>query len=69
MDGWMCISLGPERLNGFYLNSVLKSFSIIDRLSVNMNIPAAKTGTLQRGPQNKMATFPKTAATISIKRQ
>jgi hypothetical protein len=37
----------PERLGGFYSNSVLKSLSIFGRYPVNMNISAAETGTLQ----------------------
>jgi hypothetical protein len=66
MHGWMSTSLGPERLNGFYLYSVFMSLSILDWLSVNMKIPAPKAGTLQRGPRNKMTIFPKTAVKILI---
>jgi hypothetical protein len=40
MDGSICTSLTPERLNGF------KSLSVVDRCSVNRNILAPKTGFL-----------------------
>jgi hypothetical protein len=67
---WMCASLTPERLGGFYSYSIFKSLAIIGLCPgcpVNMNILALKPEAFCDGPQkNRMAISSKTALTILI---
>jgi hypothetical protein len=48
---------------------VFKSSSLTGQYAVNFSILACKRGTLQIGPQNKMAIFSNMAPTVSIKFQ
>jgi hypothetical protein len=43
MDGWLCASLAPERLNRFSFTDIrILSVSIIGRCLVNMIIPVSE---------------------------
>jgi hypothetical protein len=59
----MCALLVPERLDGYYLYSVFKSLTIIDKHLLNMSILALKTG----APNNEISILLKTVLTIFIK--
>jgi hypothetical protein len=65
----MCSSLAPERINGFYSDSVFNNLFTIGRCLINMNILAIKIGALEWGPEHKIAIFFKMALTISTKFQ
>jgi hypothetical protein len=46
----MCISLEPERLDGFDSYSEFNNSSVINIFAVNTNILAAKLGALEMDP-------------------
>jgi hypothetical protein len=50
-------SLAPETSGGFHSYSEFKSFSVIGLCSVNVNIPASKTGALKMGLKDKNGDF------------
>jgi hypothetical protein len=54
---WMCASLAPEWLDGFYLFSVFKMFSSTGRCPINMNILALEIGALQMSPSKRNGRF------------
>jgi hypothetical protein len=57
MDGWMCTSVDPERLDGFYSYSVFESLSIIGRCLLNMNILVPKIRALKMGLEKQDSDF------------
>jgi hypothetical protein len=67
---YVCISLAPEGLDGFYSHSVSESPSVVGRCQVNMNILRVKIGVRQMSTsKHKIAIFSKTSPTILIKFQ
>jgi hypothetical protein len=64
----MCVSLAPERLDGFYSRSAFKCSTIIGEHEYEH--PVSKNNGPSRGPlNNKIAIFSKTTLTILIKFQ
>jgi hypothetical protein len=57
MQRWLCALLAPQRLDGFYSYLELKSLSTVGRCSVNLNSPAPKLETLERGPKTQNGNF------------
>jgi hypothetical protein len=53
VDGWTDVpSLAPERLGGFYSNSVFKNSSLMGPCLLNMNIPNSKVEAFKTDHQN-----------------
>jgi hypothetical protein len=50
---WMCASLAPEGLVGFYYNLIFDSLSAIGRCLLNINILTPETGAFRMGPKTK----------------
>jgi hypothetical protein len=63
----MCPSLAPERLDGFYSYSVVKSLSVRGQRLVNLNVISTKIGALQMPHFPKLPIFSKMALTHSTK--
>jgi hypothetical protein len=55
--GWMCVSLAPERLGGFYSYLVLNNLFITGRLPLNMNILVPKIRALHLCPKEENVSF------------
>jgi hypothetical protein len=66
VDGYAHLYCLSERLDGFCSYSVFSSSFILGVDSVNLIIPAPKTGVLNMVPPYKMAILSKTAVTILI---
>jgi hypothetical protein len=57
MDGWLCASLEPERFNGIYSYSILKSLSVIGWWPKNTNILTPKIRAPQMDPKRLNGDF------------
>jgi hypothetical protein len=66
MHACMCISLTPERLNGFYSYSVVKSLSILAFVPGKHDNSNFKRRGRLRAPEYQMTIFSNVALTILI---
>jgi hypothetical protein len=57
MDTWMCASLVPERLDGFYSYFVFQNLSVIGRCPMDTKILAPKIVALQVGRKIRNGDF------------
>jgi hypothetical protein len=63
---WICTSLAPERLVGFYSHSAFKSLSNIGQYPVNIDNSTPKIGALHKPPKLSMTISPEMALEILI---